>query len=307
MNINADYERFYKGAYSINARGADSTKKDTVVRYQFNTTDDEGNHVMDKMSKEESYRVMNEISSQYGDNVIVEFSGDGLTALAEHNGKMYLPEDHKEIPEDMITDLGNPQPLSSAELAKMNQSFGDNDEALMRRIDPEAYKEYQSVRKAGLEAGTPEGIGAGMKYIVNWVIQKGRNNADQMNKERETQRVIDDLSRRFWDADITIGNGESFDLASDKSYSIILSDEELNILKGGSEEEKEKLYRIIEESMKKLSDMKEAHKDNSSLIGLDFGLFIGKDNIVSFLAKSEDQSYSADSIEALLDMINKKG
>ncbi len=38
---------------------------------------------MDKMSKEESFRIMNDITSQYGDNVIVEFSGDALTALEQ--------------------------------------------------------------------------------------------------------------------------------------------------------------------------------------------------------------------------------
>ena len=59
------------------------TKKDTLVKYQFNTTDKDGNKVMDKMSKEETMKVLNDISSQYGENVIVQFSGDGLAALAD--------------------------------------------------------------------------------------------------------------------------------------------------------------------------------------------------------------------------------
>ena len=38
---------------------------------------------MDKMSREETLQAMKTISAQYGDNVIVEFSGDGLAALVE--------------------------------------------------------------------------------------------------------------------------------------------------------------------------------------------------------------------------------
>ena len=38
---------------------------------------------MDKISKEEMFQAMKDISSQYGDNVIVQFSGDGMAALAE--------------------------------------------------------------------------------------------------------------------------------------------------------------------------------------------------------------------------------
>ena len=37
---------------------------------------------MDKMSREETLQAMKDIRSQYGDSVIVEFSGDGLAALA---------------------------------------------------------------------------------------------------------------------------------------------------------------------------------------------------------------------------------
>lgn len=37
---------------------------------------------MDKMSREETLQARKDIRSQYGDSVIVEFSGDGLAALA---------------------------------------------------------------------------------------------------------------------------------------------------------------------------------------------------------------------------------
>ena len=39
---------------------------------------------MDKMSREETLQAMKDIGSQYGDAVIVEFSGDGMAALVEN-------------------------------------------------------------------------------------------------------------------------------------------------------------------------------------------------------------------------------
>lgn len=84
MNVNQDYSQFYMGTEQIKSYGSNpAAKKDTLVKYRFNTTDEHGNKVMDKMSKEETMKAMNDISSQYGDSVIVQFSGDGLAALAE--------------------------------------------------------------------------------------------------------------------------------------------------------------------------------------------------------------------------------
>ena len=84
MNVNQDYSQFYAGTEQIKGYGSNlAAKKDTLVKYRFNTTDEHGNKVMDKMSKEETMKAVNEISAQYGDSVIVQFSGDGLAALAE--------------------------------------------------------------------------------------------------------------------------------------------------------------------------------------------------------------------------------
>jgi len=83
MNITIDYSRFYKGTTEIPSYGNSTNKKDTLVKYEFNTMDEHGNKVMDKMSKEETLQAMKDIRSQYKDNVIVEFSGDGMAALVE--------------------------------------------------------------------------------------------------------------------------------------------------------------------------------------------------------------------------------
>ena len=84
MNVNQDYSQYYVGTEQLKSYGSNpAAKKDTLVKYRFNTTDEHGNKVMDKMSKEETMKAVNEISAQYGDSVIVQFSGDGLAALAE--------------------------------------------------------------------------------------------------------------------------------------------------------------------------------------------------------------------------------
>ena len=80
--MNIDYSQFYRGTTNIPSYGGGAYKKDTLVKYEFNTTDEHGNKVMDKMSREETLQAMKDIRSQYGDGVIVEFSGDGLAALA---------------------------------------------------------------------------------------------------------------------------------------------------------------------------------------------------------------------------------
>ena len=99
MNIGLNYSQFYRGTEQIKNYGsATASKKDTLVKYEFNTTDKDGNRIMDKMSKEETMRVMNDITAQYGDNVIVEFSGDGLAALVESKtGIMDRPLSQEEM------------------------------------------------------------------------------------------------------------------------------------------------------------------------------------------------------------------
>ena len=101
ININLNYSQFYQGMQQIQNYGSGTgtvSKKDTLVKYEFNTTDKNGNRVMDKLSREETLQVMNDITAQYGDNVIVEFSGDGLAALAEcKKGIMDRPLSQEEM------------------------------------------------------------------------------------------------------------------------------------------------------------------------------------------------------------------
>ena len=86
MNININnYQSFCVGTAPINWRGDPENKlgfrKDTIVKYEFNTRDKKGNKVMDKLTREETNDLVNSIIRQYGDNVIVQFSGDALDIM----------------------------------------------------------------------------------------------------------------------------------------------------------------------------------------------------------------------------------
>ena len=93
--MNIDYRQFYRGTTNIPSYGSGAYKKDTLVKYEFNTTDEHGNKVMDKMSREETLQAMKDIRSQYGDAVIVEFSGDGMAALVEGKKGSMVPENQE--------------------------------------------------------------------------------------------------------------------------------------------------------------------------------------------------------------------
>lgn len=83
LQINND-QPFYVGTEPLTMTGHGeelNIHKDTLVKYEFNTTDQSGNKVMDKLSRAETMELMNSVSRQYGDNVLVQFSGDALDIL----------------------------------------------------------------------------------------------------------------------------------------------------------------------------------------------------------------------------------
>lgn len=181
----SNYSQFYKGTQQITPYGSGQGQKDTVVRYEFNTTDEKGNKVMDKMSREETFRTMNDISSQYGDNVIVEFSGDGLAAFEEHKGKIPLQEEPKKgIPEWMITHNEGPKPLTEEQLSEINTRRGDDMEALMKAYDSKAYEEMKKAEEESGASGTLEGKMAGFRYMAKWISEKAQTDPDWVDKAK---------------------------------------------------------------------------------------------------------------------------
>lgn len=145
MNVTQNYSQFYKGCEPLQNYGSGGeglTPKDTLVRYDLSTTDEQGNKLMGPMSKEEALRAMKEISSQYGDNVLVQFSGDGLQALAQDiqsqikKGNMELTEEQKaeqvrkqELMEQSIVQLENTHRLVIPNIQTNDKLYGSLENA----------------------------------------------------------------------------------------------------------------------------------------------------------------------------------
>ena len=68
MNVTHNYSQFYKGSEPLKSYGSGGeglmVPKDTLVKYEFNTTDEHGNKIMAPLSREEALRVMKEVSGQ---------------------------------------------------------------------------------------------------------------------------------------------------------------------------------------------------------------------------------------------------
>lgn len=197
--INSNYGQFYKGT----TYGSGNSKP--IVKYEFNTTDEKGNKIMDKMSKEETFRTMNEIATQYGDDVIVEFSGDGLTAFEKNKGKIYLPDVHRELPENIVTELEGPTHLTEEQLKSVpGARTGKEILSNMQKVDPKAYKEYQTLseksKKEGFDPYNNEVI-----YMVRWQMKRdfpqlsAWNNTDSNSKEPvvKNDHIMTDYKHEF--------------------------------------------------------------------------------------------------------------
>lgn len=199
IGINSNYGQFYKGT----TYGSGNSKP--VVKYEFNTTDEKGNKIMDKMSKEETFRTMNEIATQYGDDVIVEFSGDGLTAFEKNKGKLYIPEVHRELPENIVIELEGPTRLTGDQLKSVpGARTGKEILANMQEVDPKAYNEYQALseksKKEGFDPYNNEVI-----YMVRWQMKRdfpqlsAWNNIDSNSKESvvKNDHIMTDYKHEF--------------------------------------------------------------------------------------------------------------
>lgn len=266
--ISNDYGQFYRGTEQIASYGSGAGAKDTLVRYEFNTTDEKGNKVMDKMTREETYRTMNEIASQYGDNVIVEFSGDALTALEQYGKGLYreTATNRKDLE---VEYLEGPHALTEEEMEAINTSkLGDDMIAIMRDVDPDAYQEYQRISKEGIASGTKEGMVAGFRYEINWIVKKAKENPNWLENYKRSQKTepdttvkgsesklsgkaaayLEKLRKTYGDFEFIVGSADddlrSLVKNSSKEFSVIFSSDELEKMASDEKYAKEKMDAV---------------------------------------------------------------
>lgn len=195
-----DYSRFYRGTTAIPSYGKGANKKDTLVTYEFNTTDGHGNKIMDKMTKEETLQAMKDIRAQYGDAVIVEFSGDGMAALVEHEKGAGTSSTPQETTQGKGIILSQGKETAEEKNALFQQEIKHYDKSLnhlpayagkadgngmpqggylghgsglrkttdsihmMQTMDQEAYAKFQNMDRSS------DGGLAALKFLTNWYI-----------------------------------------------------------------------------------------------------------------------------------------
>ena len=309
--ITTDYSRFYRGTEQLQSYGSGKGQKDTLVRYEFNTTDENGNKIMDKMSREETIQAMNTITAQYGDNVMVSFSGDGLAALAESVEKNGI-EETRILKEHVFTEeeiaereaREKEQEISRQKQKEWSEaqqrylaSMGihhENPAEIMRSKDPDSYKKYVELAEKG----------EGHLLFLNRWYSEYKNGTIQTSQKADSN-IIDDLSSKFSNAVFSVSDGKG-NSSKEKEFSVILSTDEMNVLRYGSEEERNKLYSLIEESLKKISDAVNGASEKSLINQFMFGVNIGSNNLLDFFAQSGDKTYSASTMDELIKQITKQ-
>lgn len=344
IDIYKNYSQFYRGTESLKSYGSNaSSKKDTLVKYEFNTTDEKGNKVMDKLSKEETFRTMNEISAQYGDNVIVEFSGDALTIM-EQQGKGLLggAVEREPIP---VEALEGPRAFTEEEweaIQEKRAKLGDDMVAIMRDAEPDSYKEYQRISQEGMAAGTREGMVAGFRYLIGWINKKVSENPKWLEEYKAAQKTENDtkvkgsesklskkaaaflekLRKTYGDFDFMVGNAgdnlRSLVKSSSKEFSVIFSTEELEKMAADEKYAEEKINAMkgavrMSRQINEQFGFESAFEENGVKM-TKFGISFNADGTTSFFAELGKQKerpdrsrtiVQADSVEALLEEIRR--
>ena len=123
-------------------------------------------------------------------------------------------------------------------------------------------------------------------------------------------KVVDLLQKKYENADVFVaGPGDDLSqIGGDLEYSIILSEDEMNLLASDDPKDKEakdKLLGQIDNAMKTISSMSEKIGENT---GEDdeisnFGLSIGKDGKMNFFADINGNSHKADSLEGIINSL----
>ena len=301
-----DYSKFYKGSESIASHGSGTAAKDTVVHYRFDTTDEEGNKIMEKMSKEETMQALNEISAQYGNNVIIEFSGDALGKIFDYKPLMNMPAEHKEIPAEMITYFDPPTPLTDEQLTSSQlRNNGTDMEDVMRQYDPDAYKEYQSIKSDGLAKGTTEGLVAGMRYLLKWINKNAKENPGWETRYDPTKTAKQSVSDRHSNVDVYVADdNKSVNMfGGNKLFGVLLSKESAYTLRSGNAADKDWLLKSIDNGIKALTDMHDKLTASGKADGYKFGLSITGFRKLSFVANDGNNTYSAATADELMKTI----
>lgn len=320
MEIYHNYSQFYRGTEKLKSYGSNSSaKKDTLVKYEFNTTDKDGNKIMDKMSKEETMRAMNEISAQYGDNVIVQFSGDGLAALVEGPKGACIPQPTEEQlaakAEKDARFLNDIVQNEHVEVAEEHITGGIDYNRIMHEKSPETAKEVDGYLHEFNRTRDQSYMAKAAKLTLNWFkdsysqhkdwfeVQQGSRTAaadSSTQLSSKAQKLLKELSKKYGNMDFLVGNAKdmkSLMAGSTKEYSVLFSAEELEKMASDDSYRDEMLGKIdrLVDFSDRINQEFGFTPGNGSQMALNsvvskYGLALNEDGKVSLFAELTDQS-----------------
>lgn len=262
MNVNKDYSQFYVGTEQLKSYGSNSAAKK---------------------------QAMKDIRPQYGNDAIVEFSGDGMEALVESkrsgNGAdldkiMVKTPEQQVVPDDMVTHLESTyQKVSENDEVNTHVSWHDTlkekapdvcdelddlmqnilDHALNHSGDNEKFgaKFVELVKKAEKAVSEYDAKKESAKDIaVDEVGKKATVGETQLSEK--AQVLLKKLREAYGDMDFFVADFSKGDNAKDilskagKEYSVILTVEELE--KMASDEKYEKEYMDKMQGARRMSE-----------------------------------------------------
>ena len=246
MNIN--YSQFYRGATTIPTSGGGTVGPRQLVKYEFNTRDEQGNKVMDKMSREETLAAMKEIRSQYGDDVMIEFSGDGMAALVEggKNGDLdgiVKPDEAKQAAfQGTIIQMENAHVVKTTEDAPGRMD-------ILKEKAPDLYNEIQELNHNIINHKNGEKYGHRFLELhkrAEKVLNAAAEEESKVEQTGETQlsqkaqKLLEKLRKKYGNIDFMVGDYDNAEDAKKllsggtKETTVLFSVEELEKMAKGA-------------------------------------------------------------------------
>lgn len=273
MNV-GNYSQFYKGTEQLKQYGSGTGGKDTIVRYEFNTRDAQGNKVMDRMSREETLQIMKDISSQYGDNVIVEFSGDGLAKLVEE-GKPYS---NRQLSEE-----------EAAARAERQERF--NDDVVQMEGTHRVVRDMPEMPDDDFQA----------KEVVFGKSEAATEKRDpEQQLSQKAKKLLDKLRKQYGNMDFFVSDKNS-DMktmlkSSSKEFSVIFSAEELEKMAEDEDYARKQMDRVdhairMSKEINRRYGYTSAYGKNAGQAEITkIGIAVGDDGTMTFFAELEKSS-----------------
>ena len=294
MNIN--YSQFYRGATTIPTSGGGTVGPRQLVKYEFNTRDEQGNKVMDKMSREETLAAMKEIRSQYGDDVMIEFSGDGMAALVEGGKNADLdgivkPDEAKQAAfQDTIIQMENTHVVKTTEDAPGRMD-------ILKEKAPNLYNEIQELNHNIINHKNGEKYGHRFLELhkrAEKVLNAAAEEETRVEQTGETQlsqkaqKLLEKLRKKYGNIDFMVGDYDNAEDAKKllsggtKETSVLFSVEELEKMASSTKTENEYMNRI-QDVLGKVDEIQKKYGFVTS-----FGVSFDKDGIMSYFAALEN-------------------